>query len=89
MIYKEVSLAVETPLVKNKNDDCCVRLWQSVLLVAFKDAMNRKESYHRRDAIHFIVNNKKDFNCVSILANFNPDYLREKMMSKLKEKGII
>jgi len=67
------------------------KLWNSVLLVAACDALRFKsfDMYANNDsqmAKNWFINDGLDFKRVCELAGYNPKYVRNKMLKKIKEK---
>lgn len=69
------------------------RLFQAIVLQAFEDALSthgsKQESYLKKDAHDWFLEQTKSFEDVCWYAGFDPDIIHEKYVNLLKENKII
>ena len=76
-------------LERNKEPE--QKLWNSVLLIAACDALRFKvdDKYLNNDtnaARNWFINDGVDFRKVCELSGYNPNYVRKKMLKKIKDR---
>ena len=69
------------------------RLFQAIVLQAFEDAMtthgSKQESYLKKDAHDWFLDNNKMFQSICWYAGFDPDIIHDRYKKMLKEEKII
>lgn len=73
------------------------RLWQRVMAQIVNDALGkvrdvsdkREKDNIQRYAIRWLMKNRKDFNMVCHLAGLSPQWVRERAIRTLRQKGLI
>lgn len=68
-------------------DESCIALWEAVLYYAFHESFVRadKEIFKRRSRV-WIGENGEDFVAVCNMIGFEPDYVYEQFMKKIKNR---
>ena len=77
--------------IESDQELCMQRLWKAVILTAFQDAMRTSQKpilqLEKRQAIHWLLRNKKDFTMVCDHANLEPRFVRQVAWELLQKKS--
>ena len=69
------------------------RLFQAIILQAFEDALNtqstKQESYFKKDAHDWFLNNGDEFQSICWYAGFDPEVIHDRYKKLIKENRII
>ena len=69
------------------------RLFQAIILQAFEDALNtqstKQESYFKKDAHDWFLNNGDEFQNICWYAGFDPEVIHDRYKKLIKENRIV
>ena len=69
------------------------RLFQAIILQAFEDALNtqstKQESYFKKDAHDWFLNNGDEFQSICWYAGFDPEVIHDRYKKLIKENRIV
>ena len=69
------------------------RLFQAIVLQAFEDALNtqstKQESYFKKDAHDWFLNNGDEFQSICWYAGFDPEVIHDRYKKLIKENRIV